>query len=603
MSQSPWWVEWPERREYELAALRAAGITFEVNKDLEKLGVLQLDVTASVPSYGNVELTATYPDNYPYFRPVARFRGDSALDVGRHVHPFGGGLCFLGRREDEWWPDDTLATLLVEQLPKVLATSVGDVSEAPPDQRINALEQNQAEPFSEYYTCYAAGAVLMDSAWRIDEEVRGGTLSVAARVQRLEDGETYALIGAVLDLRDAAGAVLATFEGVRPKDFEHVVAGRWVRVDQPIIANSAPEIYAQVAQRAPSLASMPWERLPSAGTEVQIIGVSFPEERAHRDGNEHDGWIFIHRARRPMQRISGKKVQPATAPQSALVRAHYVGRSDLSTRTPELASFNSKHVAIFGLGAVGGFVAEHLARAGVGTLTLVDHDFVDAATFPRHTATLHQAGRPKPHAVAERARLHNPFVNTIPAVWKLGSVREDGAGESERDFLQRTLSTVDLIIDATAARTPTLMLARAAAENGVPLLEASATNGAWGGRVVRIMQATPGCYACLLHHLTDEDRAEDEGERKYSALAAPLGDVQPVGCAEPTFTGSGFDIAEVSVFASRLAVSTLLSGREDTYPAFSGDVFVLALRDEKGDAIPPYWVARALERHPNCKAH
>ena len=52
-------------------------------------------------------------------------------------------------------------------------------------------------------------------------------------------------------------------------------------------------------------------------------------------------------------------------------------------------ALKSKHVAVFGLGGVGGYCAECLTRAGVGELTLVDFDEVSKSNINRQIIALH----------------------------------------------------------------------------------------------------------------------------------------------------------------------------------------------------------------------
>lgn len=64
-----------------------------------------------------------------------------------------------------------------------------------------------------------------------------------------------------------------------------------------------------------------------------------------------------------------------------------------------------KKVAVFGLGGVGSFVAEALARCGVGSLTLVDHDTVELTNINRQLYALHSTiGMPKTKVAKERIR-------------------------------------------------------------------------------------------------------------------------------------------------------------------------------------------------------
>ncbi len=67
------------------------------------------------------------------------------------------------------------------------------------------------------------------------------------------------------------------------------------------------------------------------------------------------------------------------------------------------------HVLVAGLGGVGSYCAEALARAGVGTLTLIDHDVVAASNINRQLpALLSTVGQPKAEVMAARIRDINP---------------------------------------------------------------------------------------------------------------------------------------------------------------------------------------------------
>ena len=69
----------------------------------------------------------------------------------------------------------------------------------------------------------------------------------------------------------------------------------------------------------------------------------------------------------------------------------------------------ASHVAVFGVGGVGGFVAEALARAGVGRITLVDSDRVSVSNINRQIIALHSTvGKYKTEAMKERIADINP---------------------------------------------------------------------------------------------------------------------------------------------------------------------------------------------------
>lgn len=66
-------------------------------------------------------------------------------------------------------------------------------------------------------------------------------------------------------------------------------------------------------------------------------------------------------------------------------------------------------VAVFGVGGVGGFVCEALARSGVGRIGIVDKDVVDVTNINRQIIALHSTvGRPKVEVMRERINAINP---------------------------------------------------------------------------------------------------------------------------------------------------------------------------------------------------
>ncbi|AHK80466.1 thiamine biosynthesis protein ThiF [Ectothiorhodospira haloalkaliphila] len=72
------------------------------------------------------------------------------------------------------------------------------------------------------------------------------------------------------------------------------------------------------------------------------------------------------------------------------------------------------HVFIAGLGGVGASAAEAIARAGVGRITLLDHDVVGPSNLNRQLVALHSTlGRPKAHVMAERIADIHPAARVI----------------------------------------------------------------------------------------------------------------------------------------------------------------------------------------------
>lgn len=86
-----------------------------------------------------------------------------------------------------------------------------------------------------------------------------------------------------------------------------------------------------------------------------------------------------------------------------------------------IAKLNQSHVLVAGVGGVGGFIIEALARAGVGTLTIVDHDVVSPSNLNRQIIALKSTlGENKAEVMKSRIADINPLcqVNTIQSFLK-----------------------------------------------------------------------------------------------------------------------------------------------------------------------------------------
>ncbi len=94
-------MAFPGRAEHEYACLDAAGIAYTMDEDAADRSVLQLGVHRIGDD--DVDLVATFPDLYPFFRPSVRLGGDKT-PFRHHLQPFSGDLCLLGRATTQWSP-------------------------------------------------------------------------------------------------------------------------------------------------------------------------------------------------------------------------------------------------------------------------------------------------------------------------------------------------------------------------------------------------------------------------------------------------------------------------------------------------------------------
>jgi len=124
------------------------------------------------------------------------------------------------------------------------------------------------------------------------------------------------------------------------------------------------------------------------------------------------------------------------------------------------------HVAVFGLGGVGGYCAEALARSGVGALDLIDHDKVSPTNVNRQIVALESTiGRPKAEVMAERVRDINPACTVVA---RTCFYLPDTADQID-------LSQFDYLVDCVDTVTAKLLLAERAQKTGVPLISCMGT--------------------------------------------------------------------------------------------------------------------------------
>ena len=199
-------------------------------------------------------------------------------------------------------------------------------------------------------------------------------------------------------------------------------------------------------------------------------------------------------------------------------------RTEMIVGAPALDKLRRSHVAVFGLGGVGSYAAECLARSGVGTLTLVDQDTVSVSNINRQLCALTSTvGQYKAQVVADRVRDINPDAVVYPICATYD------AAHREEFFTRR----FDYILDCIDLVSCKLDLIQQAHLRGIPILTALGTGNKLQPELLTItdIAKTSGCPLARvmrkelrtrgIHHLKVVFSPEQPGETQQLETPPP----------------------------------------------------------------------------------
>ena len=179
----------------------------------------------------------------------------------------------------------------------------------------------------------------------------------------------------------------------------------------------------------------------------------------------------------------------------------------------------ASHALVIGAGGLGSPVALYLASAGVGRITLVDHDTVDATNLQRQIAhNMERVGHPK--AESARVAMHaiNPEVQ-VNAVLQ----RADAA------LLDALVPTADVVLDCTDNFATRHAINRACVQHRVPLVSGAAIRFDGQLSVYDARDEKSPCYACVF---PDTDGLEETRCATMGVFAPLVGIVGTMQAAE-----------------------------------------------------------------------
>ncbi len=194
---------------------------------------------------------------------------------------------------------------------------------------------------------------------------------------------------------------------------------------------------------------------------------------------------------------------------------------------PGQAALLSARVAIVGAGGLGGPAGLYLAAAGVGHITLIDDDSVDASNLQRQVQFVHSdIGMGKARAMADTLADLNPDIKTKIYETRLTANNAQGL-----------LAGHDVVLDGTDSFATRFEVNEAAMEQQIPLV--SGALGRWNGQVAAFdHRRTDGpCYQCLVPQ-APPDPETCAGAGVIGALAGVIGSMMALETVK-IITGSG----------------------------------------------------------------
>lgn len=166
------------------------------------------------------------------------------------------------------------------------------------------------------------------------------------------------------------------------------------------------------------------------------------------------------------------------------------------------------HALVVGAGGLGSPVALYLGTAGVGRITLVDHDHVDLTNLQRQVAhAMARLGQPKAESARAAIAGLNPGVQ-VQAV----------TGRADDTLLDELLPGVDVVLDCTDNFATRQLLNAACVRHGRPLVSGAAIRFDGQVSVFDTRDAASPCYACLF----PGDSAPEETRCATLGVFAPL---------------------------------------------------------------------------------
>lgn len=172
---------------------------------------------------------------------------------------------------------------------------------------------------------------------------------------------------------------------------------------------------------------------------------------------------------------------------------NWLERTELLLGGEKLDMLRRARVLVVGVGGVGAYAAEMIARAGVGHMTIADADCVSESNINRQLVALHSTiGRPKCEILAERLRDINPDLEL--------TIVNRFIKDNETDELLDS-APFDYVVDAIDTLSPKLALIKGSLDRGIPLVSSMGAGAKTDPTLMEIKDIAKTHHCPLAHML------------------------------------------------------------------------------------------------------
>lgn len=172
---------------------------------------------------------------------------------------------------------------------------------------------------------------------------------------------------------------------------------------------------------------------------------------------------------------------------------NWLERTELLLGGEKLEMLRRARVLVVGVGGVGAYAAEMIARAGVGHMTIADADCVSESNINRQLVALHSTiGRPKCEILAERLRDINPDIEL--------TIVNRFIKDNETDELLDS-APFDYVVDAIDTLSPKLALIKGSLDRGIPLVSSMGAGAKTDPTLMEIKDIAKTHHCPLAHML------------------------------------------------------------------------------------------------------